>query len=123
MYEVTIQRVFAAAHAIRLYDGSVETLHGHNWPVEVTVACEKLDDMEVVMDFHLLEKLVDGAIKPFHNANLNELEPFLGFQVNPTAERIAEHIGKTVAKGLPDHARLIRSSVGEAPGCIATYRP
>ena len=50
-------RSFSAAHQLRLYDGSLEPLHGHNWQVKVTVVAAKLDSIGVVMDFHELERV------------------------------------------------------------------
>ena len=127
MYEISIHRVFSAAHAIRLYDGSIEPLHGHNWTLEITVASKQLDGIEVVMDFHELEKIVDGLIDRVNNRNLNEIEPFVsgggGLKLNPTAERVAWWFGTQIAKALPDHVNLVSVCVGEAPGCVATYRP
>ena len=76
MYQITVSRIFSAAHAIRIYDGSFEPLHGHNWTVEVTVEASQLDAIEVVMDFHQLEKIVDELIEHVHNKNLNEIAPF-----------------------------------------------
>ena len=125
MYDITVSRIFAAGHAIRLYDGALEPLHGHNWTVEVTVTAKELDAIEVVMDFHLLESLVDALMKRVHNRHLNEVAPFGSApgSVNPTAERVAWWIGTEVAKGLPPHAKLTSVKVGEAPGCTATWRP
>ena len=62
MFEITIHRVFSAAHALRLYDGSIEPLHGHNWTVDLTVGSQHLDKIEIVMDFHELERIVDALI-------------------------------------------------------------
>lgn len=127
MFEITIAKTFAAAHAIFLYDGSLEPVHGHNWPVEVTIAAEQLDEIGVVMDFHVLETLVDGLVARVHNQNINDVAPFAGadgkLAINTTAERIAEWIGTEMAKGLPPHATLVSVSLGEAPGCTAIYRP
>jgi len=130
MFEITISRVFSAAHAIRLYDGTLEPLHGHNWSVDVTVAAEELDDIEVVMDFHVLEKAVDELLARADNRDLNDIAPFAGGDdgdgepaVNPTAERVAWWVGTQVAAALPARARLVSVRVGEAPGCTATYRP
>ena len=132
MFEITVEKTFAAAHAIYLPDGSLEPIHGHNWPVSVTVAAENLDAIETVMDFHILEKTLDGLLAQVHNRHLNEVPPFAGkprhaksggLAVNPTAERVAWWIGTEVAKSLPAGVRLIQASVGEAPGCTATYRP
>jgi len=36
---------------------------------------------------------------------------------------VAWWIGTEVAKALPKRARLVSVRVGEAPGCVATYRP
>ena len=123
MYDITISKAFAAAHAIRLYDGSLEPIHGHNWAVDLTVTAPELDGMEVVMDFHLLEKLVDALLAKVHNRHLNEVEPFLNCKVNPTAERVAWWLGTEVQKGLPGGLKVTCVRVGEAPGCTAIYRP
>ena len=48
-YQIRSTRGFCAAHALKLYDGSMEPIHGHNWRVQVTVQAEKLDAIGVVM--------------------------------------------------------------------------
>jgi len=127
MYEITIQRVFAAAHAIRLPDGALEPVHGHNWNVEVTVAASELDSIETVMDFHDLDRMADGLIDQVHNRHLNEVPPFAGpdgaLRINTTAERVAWWFATEIARQLPARVRLVCASVSEAPGCIARYRP
>lgn len=123
MYEITLEKAFAAAHAIRLPDGSLEPVHGHNWPVTLVVAAEQLDEIETVMDFHVLEKSLDAVLAKVHNRHLNEVEPFVGCKVNPTAERVAWWIARQIAPTLPTNARVVSVRVGEAPGCYATYRP
>lgn len=120
-YQITIEKVFAASHALRLPDGSLEPVHGHNWPVRVTVAADQLDAMDCVMDFHELERVVDGIIAPFHSRHLNDVPPF-SEGTNPSAERVAEHIGTAVAAALPAGVVVVEASVGEAPGCTAIYR-
>lgn len=127
MYQIQVDKVFAASHAIRLPDGSFETLHGHNWPVSVTVQTDQLDDIETVMDFHVLETWLDELLATAHNRHLNEIPPFAApdgtLAVNPTAERVAWWIGMSIAAKLPEHVTLVRVSVGEAPGCTAIYLP
>lgn len=127
MFEITIERQFSAAHAIRLYDGSLEPVHGHNWSVRVTVGRDELDEIEVVTDFHDLENQLNALITRADNNNLNAITPFCdgagGLAVNPTAERVAWWIGAQVAKHLANKVRLVSVEVGEAPGCTATYRP
>lgn len=130
-FEITFETTFAAAHAIVLPDGLLEPVHGHNWSVAVTVAADGLDAIETVMDFHDLERLVHGVTDGWHNQNLNDCAPFAdatrtdrhGLAISPTAERVAEHLGATVAASLPANVRLVSAAIGEAPGCTAIYRP
>lgn len=126
MYDITIETGFSAAHAIYLEDGSLEPLHGHDWRVAVTVEADALDRIATVMDFHALRRMVDAIIEPFHNRNLNHVEPFNGSPpdaVNPSAESVAQWIGKGVVQQLPERCRLVEVAVGEAPGCTARFRP
>lgn len=122
MFEIIVDKMFAASHAIQLPDGSLEPVHGHNWPVRVTVAAEALDGIETVMDFHDLERIVDEVIRPWHNRHLNDVPPFDEGTINPTAERVAWWIGEQVARRLPERVALRSARVGEAPGCMAVYR-
>jgi 6-pyruvoyltetrahydropterin/6-carboxytetrahydropterin synthase len=119
-FEISTTRAFSAAHALRLYDGSLEPLHGHNWRVRVTVSSEDLDPIGVVMDFHELERLVDAIISPWHNRNLNECPPF-SRGLNPSAENVALHIGRGIS--LPAAVRLTRVEVWETDTNRATYLP
>ena len=140
MYEITIQRTFSAAHALQLPDATLEPLHGHDWRLSVTVASDKLDKMGTVMDFHLLERMLNVVVDPWHNANLNEVDPFMESDrlvINPSAERVAEVVAVRLSAALAGEAggggpesglgvagvRLREVAVGEAPGCTARYRP
>jgi 6-pyruvoyltetrahydropterin/6-carboxytetrahydropterin synthase len=122
-FEISTTREFSAAHQLRLYDGSVEPVHGHNWRVRVTVgaAAGGLDAMGVVMDFHELERLVDAITGPWHNHHLNEVEPFAGDRLNPSAENVAA----AVAQGLrlPPGIRLLCVEVWETGTNRAVFRP
>lgn len=129
MYEATIETTFSAAHALRLPDGQLEPLHGHDWRIAVTVAAVDLDAMDTVMDFHELEKRVEQVVGPWRNRNLNEVPPFAGrpedaqgLAINPSAERVAERIAAAVIDALPEHVTLSSVTVGEAVGCAATWR-
>jgi len=119
MYELRIERVFTAAHALRLYDGSLEDSHTHDWQTFIHVTSAELDEIEVVMDFHELEQIVDAALQPLHQKNLNDLDAFA--KVNPSAERVAEHIYQAIAPHLPPAVTLARVTVTEAPGCRASF--
>jgi len=120
-HEISIERVFSAAHAIRLYDGSVEPLHGHDWRLTLTVAADELDEIGVVMDFHALEAALNKIIAPWQNQNLNDQPPF-SEGVNPTAELIVQHVATQIQPAIPEAAKLVSASITEAPGCAATWR-
>lgn len=117
-FDISVTRQFSAAHQLRLYDGSLEPLHGHNWVVCITVTAGRLDSIGVVMDFHELERLADEVIGPMHNRHLNDLEAFAS--MNPSAENVALHIGRSLR--LPEGVTLDRVAVWETPQNSAVYR-
>jgi 6-pyruvoyltetrahydropterin/6-carboxytetrahydropterin synthase len=118
-YEITTRRVFAAAHQLRLYDGSLEPLHGHNWVVRVTVGSEKLDAIGVVMDFHELDRQVEGILAGWHNRHLNEVEAFR--ELNPSTENVAVVLARGLR--LPEGVGVVSVEVWETEGNSAVYRP
>jgi 6-pyruvoyltetrahydropterin/6-carboxytetrahydropterin synthase len=118
-FEVTAERSFAASHQLRLYDNSLEPLHGHNWRARVTVSASTLDTIGVVMDFHALEGLLNTVVDRFHNSHLNDQPPFKG-GLNPSAENVAVHIGNSLK--LPAQVRLTKVEVWETPQNCAIYR-
>lgn len=118
-FEISTTRRFSAAHQLRLYDGSMEPVHGHNWRVRVTVRAEALDAIGVVMDFHKLERLVDRVIAPWHNGHLNECPEFR--DRNPSAENVAVAVAERL--GLPSAVRLRCVEVWETDDNRAAYQP
>jgi 6-pyruvoyltetrahydropterin/6-carboxytetrahydropterin synthase len=120
MFEISTTRGFSAAHALRLYDGSLEPVHGHNWRVKVAVSSPRLDAIGVVMDFHELERLVDAILAPLHNRHLNDVPPFAR-ELNPSAENVALHVGRSLR--LPEGVRLVGVEVWETDTNSAKYSP
>jgi 6-pyruvoyltetrahydropterin/6-carboxytetrahydropterin synthase len=117
-FDISTTRHFSAAHQLRLYDNSLEPVHGHNWKVRVTVRANQLDSIGVVMDFHELERRVDAIIGPFHNRHLNELPAFT--TLNPSAENVALYVAQTLR--LPNHVMLYTVEVWETPENRAVWR-
>jgi 6-pyruvoyltetrahydropterin/6-carboxytetrahydropterin synthase len=120
MFELSVQRVFSAAHAI-VMRGEREPLHGHDWNLELVVTADRLDDDGLLCDFHAVQAVVDEVIRPFQSANLNQVPPF--DHLNPTAEVVARHIAESTAARLPAGVRVARVRLTEAPGCAAHYLP
>lgn len=119
-FDITATRQFSAAHQLRLYDRTLEPLHGHNWLVRVTVSAEQVDAIGVVMDFHELERLLDLVVQPMHNTHLNDL-PAFSAKLNPSAENVALYVGRNLT--LPPQVRLVAVEVWETPQNSAVYRP
>ena len=123
-YEVSVTRSFSAAHQLRLYDGSLEPLHGHNFHVEAIFESDKLDSIGVVLDFCAVEKALEDILGEFNNSNLGDNKYF--GSANPSAEVIAEHIHSELNTRLEDvmsanNAILASVTVSEAEGCKAKY--
>lgn len=130
MYELRVQAVFSAAHAVRIR-GQLEPLHGHDWRVRAVVRGKELDAEGLLCDFHAVESALEKVLAPFRNVNLNTQPPFADTgrkgakPENPTAERVARMIGDRLEAELqgklPPGVSLARVSVTEAPGCEAVY--
>jgi 6-pyruvoyltetrahydropterin/6-carboxytetrahydropterin synthase len=118
---------FHATHALRLYDGRREAAHAHHWRVKVTVAAVRLDRIEVVMDFHALERKLAAVLGAWEGRDLGRVAPFAGRDgargINPSAERVAAWVGAQVGAGLPRGVRLAGVEVEEEPGCVAGFVP
>jgi 6-pyruvoyltetrahydropterin/6-carboxytetrahydropterin synthase len=118
-FEISTIRHFSASHQLTMYDGSLESLHEHDWVLRVTVAAGGLDQIGVVMDFHELERRIDGLLEPMRNRRLNDLPAFA--QANPSAEHVARHIAMSLQ--LPRGVSLAEVEVWETPENSASYRP
>ncbi len=117
MYEVAVECVFWAAHAVAM--GPVrEPTHHHNWRVRVVVSGRGLDDDGLLCDFCELQRRLGEAVGSLDDRDLNASPPF--DRTNPTAEHLARHIAATIV--VPPGVELLSVSVMEAPGCEATYR-
>lgn len=121
MFEVSISGWFAAAHQLRLLDGSLETLHGHNWRVVVTYRGPRLDAMGVLVDFTVVTPRLERLLAGFHDKNLSDHPAFA--DLNPSAENVALVIAREMATGLAADVRLAQVEIEEAPGCVARYSP
>jgi len=118
-FQITTTRHFSAAHQLKLYDGSLEPLHGHNWKVKVTVSAAKLDGIGTVMDFHELERRVGKVLDSMHNRNLNDLPHFKS--TNPSAENVALHVAEKL--DLPMGIKLESVEVWETHENSAVFCP
>lgn len=120
MFQLELETEFSAAHAI-VIAGKRERVHGHNFRVTMVVEGPRLDADGLLCDFHQVERWIEEIVAPFRDGDLNATHPF--DMVNPTAERIAEHLGLALGRKLPAGVRVSSVRVTEATRCAAVYRP
>ncbi|HTL70274.1 MAG TPA: 6-carboxytetrahydropterin synthase [Candidatus Eisenbacteria bacterium] len=122
MFEVTVEDEFSAAHFLKLYDGTWEHRHGHNWKVAVTMRSEKLDSMGVVVDFEALKPALKKTLKEISEMSINQHPAFRDGQLNPSTENIAKFIHDRLAESFKSsNARAVKVTVWETPDASATY--
>ncbi|NIR13926.1 MAG: 6-carboxytetrahydropterin synthase QueD [Desulfobacterales bacterium] len=120
MYELMVETTFSGAHQLREYKGKCENLHGHNWKVQVYVLAEKLNNIDVAIDFHDLKRYVVEVVGQLDHAFLNDVFPFT--EINPSSENIAKWIYDSVSKKLEeDPVQLSAVTVWESETASATY--
>jgi len=120
VYELTIKAHFDAAHALRDYPGECRKLHGHTWDVEVTVAGEQLDDIDIVYDFKRLKADLDAVLEPLDHAYLNEVPPF--DELSPTAENLARVVYDALEQRVGSEVVMKEVAVWESPVARIVYR-
>lgn len=119
MYEIVVESSFCATHALRLADGSTESVHGHDWRVTAVLAAPELDECGFVADFEDVGAALGEITQALHHADLNNHPWFL--EVNPTAERVARVVFDRLGGKTSWGSAVASVSVTEAPGCMARY--
>ena len=122
MYEIIIEDHFTAIHYLKLYDGSWEKPHGHNWKVAVTAQAENLDSIGVVMDFEMLKPALKEILAGFNCTSFNEHPRFKGTGVNSSTENIARLIYDELVKKVKSKtARITKITVWETADACASF--
>jgi len=120
MYELSIETGFASAHQLRGYKGKCEKLHGHNWKVQISVTAERLNEIDIAIDFHELKKIANEVISPLDHAFLNDIFPFT--EKNPSSENVAKWIYESMKKKInDDNIRVSAVTVWESDTASASY--
>lgn len=121
MYRLMIETSFASAHQLRGYQGKCENLHGHNWKVHVFVDSDRLNEIDIAIDFHDLKRMTNELISQLDHKFLNDIYPFT--KKNPSSENIAKWIFDSLKDKLKTYENLKISSVTvwESDTASATY--
>ncbi len=121
MYEVIIQADFSAAHNLREVGGKCESLHGHNFKVEVAVEAGSLSELGMVIDFRLLKEKTRALLKDLDHRYLNELSFMKG--MNPSSENLAFYLFQELSRQIDQGARRVSwVAVWESDTSRAVYR-
>ncbi len=124
MFEVEVQDEFQAAHFLKLYDGSFEPRHGHDWKVSVLLRSEGLDSIGVVVDFEKVKASLKKVLGEFSHISINDHPLFKDGLLNSSTENVAKVICEKLQKDIKDlHARISRVTVWETPDASASYYP
>jgi 6-pyruvoyltetrahydropterin/6-carboxytetrahydropterin synthase len=122
MFEVSVDHMFAAGHALRNYKGTCENVHGHNYKVRVTVAGNQLDSSGLLVDFVDMRAAIRAVIDRLDHRFLNDLPPF--DQLNPSAENLAKYLCDEITPELHDQRVHIKAvTIWETDLTSATYMP
>jgi len=120
MYEVTVEDVFSSAHRLRNYKGKCENLHGHNWKVRVTVSGQNLDNIGLLIDFHVVKEKLRDVIDILDHTDLNSISFFK--KINPTSENICFYIYRKMKAVLKKYSvEIKRVDVWENDKQYASY--
>lgn len=120
MYELTVEVGFSAAHQLRGYKGNCENMHGHNWRVQINITAERLNDIDIAVDFREVKQIAREVISPLDHAFLNEVFPFT--EKNPSSENIAKWIYDSLKKRInEDDLRVAGVTVWESDSASASY--
>jgi 6-pyruvoyltetrahydropterin/6-carboxytetrahydropterin synthase len=86
----------------------------------VYVIAERLNEIDIAMDFHTIKQITDEFISLLDHSFLNDIFPFT--EKNPSSENIAKWIYDSLRKKLnDDNIHLSAVTVWESETTSATY--
>ena len=92
MYTVSVSRACIAQHYLTVPDPGPEgTLHSHRFDLEVSFRGPTLNEYGYLVDIDAVIDALETVVDGVRDRTLNDLPAFEG--VNPSAERLAEHVG------------------------------
>ena len=121
MFELKVVTRFAAAHQLKMVSKKCESLHGHNWRVEIYVAGDRLNEAGVLMDFGEIKKRVSEIMNNLDHKFLNELDFFHNGNP-PSSENIARYVAEELQNAIADGpVKVTRVTAWESEDAGATY--
>ena len=120
VYEIYVKDHFAAAHALKGYDGNCSNLHGHNWIIEAYIQCRKINKLGISIDFRDVKGVLKDVLSKLDHTNLNDIAEFGA--INPTSENLAKFLFIELSLRLNTESTKVKKiMVFESPGCGSAY--
>jgi 6-pyruvoyltetrahydropterin/6-carboxytetrahydropterin synthase len=119
MFELVVEKHFAAAHFLPEFGGACARLHGHNYRVRVYVRGEQLDRHGLLVDFAILKDNLNRLLERYDHFCLNDLPEFA--TTPPSTEQLARSLATELAAADLGNARLHRVEVRETAHQAVTY--
>ncbi|MDI6688725.1 MAG: 6-carboxytetrahydropterin synthase QueD [Desulfobacterales bacterium] len=121
MFELKVITSFAAAHRLKMVAKKCESMHGHNWKIEVCVESKRLNNAGIVIDFGEIKKQVAEITGKLDHCVLNELDCFRNN--NPSSENIALYIANELQATIKNNDIKVTSvTAWESEDACATYK-
>lgn len=121
-WRLKVKSGFAAAHRVVGSGGKCESLHGHNFKVELEVEGHELNCSGMLLDFGILKKILGAVLENLDHRDLNDINALKG--KSPSSENIARYILTEVTKRMSAPEVKVRSvTVSESDSASATYFP
>jgi 6-pyruvoyltetrahydropterin/6-carboxytetrahydropterin synthase len=98
MFEISVDEMFSAGHALRGYKGKCENPHGHNYKVRVILEGPDLNSIGLLFDFVHLKQIMRAIIEGLDHKFLNDQPPF--DKINPSAENLAKYFYEETSRGM-----------------------
>ncbi|MFZ0820490.1 MAG: 6-carboxytetrahydropterin synthase QueD [Candidatus Acidiferrales bacterium] len=131
MFEVSVDEMFSAGHALRGYKGKCENPHGHNYKVRVVLEGPDLNSIGLLYDFIDVKKIMRAIIEGLDHKFLNDQAPF--DKVNPSAENLAKYFYDQTLQGMREISenssnsnktpKIASVTVWETDFTFAVFRP
>ncbi|AQQ70167.1 6-carboxy-5,6,7,8-tetrahydropterin synthase [Limihaloglobus sulfuriphilus] len=121
MYEVLIEYVFQASHAVCMPAGGLmEDMHSHEWRLKAAFGADKLDENGFAIEFSQAQSLIRDTLSPLEGKVLNNIPVFEG--EIPTTEILSRYIYRNLKKRLQSDLKINYIELTEAPGCTVIYK-
>jgi len=120
MFTLYIKDTFSAAHNIEDYNGKCESLHGHNFLVEVLCAGEHPGKGGMLIDFKVLKKYLKNILDTLDHRYINEIPFFM--EKSASSEYISMYIYNEFKKILKEKEITLKEvRVWESERTYAAY--